>query len=80
MVAQKNGLKTKEVKLCIETLIEVAAAELKSDGKFYLGGAFNVAVTKKPARAAKEGMKAKPASTSLKIVITKKFKEMIRDD
>merc|ERR1712086_489273 len=86
-VAEKTGLKTKEVKSCVEGLIEVAAAQLKSSGKFKLAGALNLKLKKKPARAAKKGInpftkepcvfKAKPASETVRALPMKKFKELI---
>merc|ERR1712021_66155 len=86
-VAEKTGLKAKEVKSCVEGLIEVAAAQLKSSGKFKLAGALNLKLKKKPARAAKKGInpftkepcvfKAKPASKTVRALPMKKFKEMI---
>merc|ERR1711935_534040 len=86
-VAEKTGLKTKEVKSCVEGLIELAAAQLKSSGKFKLAGALNLKLKKKPARAAKKGInpftkepcvfKAKPASKTVRALPMKKFKEMI---
>merc|ERR1711865_1265525 len=83
-VAEKTGLKAKEVKSCVEGLIELAAAQLKSSGKFKLAGVLNMKLKKKPARAAKKGInpftnepcvfKAKPASKTVRALPMKKFK------
>ena len=86
-LAEKTGLKSKEVRSVVEGLIELAAAQLKSSGKFKLAGALNLKLKKKPARAAKKGInpftkepcvfKAKPASKTVRALPMKKFKEMI---
>merc|ERR1711865_588592 len=83
-VAEKTGLKAKEVKSCVEGLIEVVATQLKSAGKFKFGGLLNLKLKKKPARAAKKGInpftkescvfKAKPASKTVKALAMKKLK------
>merc|ERR1712072_103795 len=86
-VAEKTGLKPKEVKAAIEGVVAVAAEQLKACGKFKLGGALNLKLKKKPARAAKKGVnpftkepcvfKAKPASKTVRALPMKKFKEMV---
>merc|ERR1712086_994416 len=75
-LAEKTGLKSKEVRSVVEGLTELAAAQLKSSGKFKLAGALNLKLKKKPARAAKKGInpftkepcvfKAKPASKTVR--------------
>merc|ERR1719162_741491 len=85
VMAEKTGLKSKEVRSVVEGLIELAAAQLKSSGKFKLAGALNLKLKKKPARAAKKGInpftkepcvfKAKPASKTVRALPMKKFKE-----
>merc|ERR1719359_2809609 len=75
-VAEKTGLKTKEVKSVMEGLVEIAAQELKKNGSFKLAGALKLKLKKKPARPAKKGInpftkkpcvfKAKPASKTVK--------------
>merc|ERR1719181_513642 len=86
-IAEKTGLKPKDVKAAIEGVIAVAAEQLKACGKFKLGGALNLKLKKKPARAAKKGVnpftkepcvfKAKPASKTVRALPMKKFKEMV---
>merc|ERR1712188_198107 len=86
-IAEKTGLKPKDVKSAIEGVIAVAAEQLKACGKFKLGGALNLKLKKKPARAAKKGVnpftkepcvfKAKPASKTVRALPMKKLKEMI---
>merc|ERR1712098_348201 len=86
-VAEKTGLKAKDVKSVVEGVVAVAAAQLKACGKFKLAGALNLKLKKKPATAARKGVnpftkepcvfKAKPASKTVRALPMKKFKEMI---
>merc|ERR1711871_1519180 len=86
-VAEKTGLKAKEVKQVVEGLIEVAAGELKKNGSFKLAGALNMKLKKKPAQPARRGVnpftkepcvfKAKPASKTVRALPMKKLKEMV---
>merc|ERR1711937_970265 len=86
-VAETTGLKSKDVKAVMEGIIEVAAEQLKKNGKFKLAGALNLKLKKKPARAAKKGVnpftkepcvfKAKPASKTVRALPMKKLKAMI---
>merc|ERR1719231_2014974 len=86
-VAEKTGLKAKEVKQVVEGLIEVAAGELKKNGSFKLAGALNMKLKKKPAQPARKGVnpftkepcvfKAKPASKTVRALPMKKLKEMV---
>merc|ERR1712193_268873 len=86
-VAEKAGLKAKDVKAAVEGLIEVAAGELKKTGNFKLAGALNLKLKKKPAQAARKGVnpftkepcvfKAKPASKTVRALPMKKLKEMV---
>merc|ERR1711967_182459 len=86
-VAETTGLKSKDVKAVMEGIIEVAAEQLKKNGKFKLAGALNLKLKKKPARPAKKGVnpftkepcvfKAKPASKTVRALPMKKLKEMI---
>merc|ERR1711900_88164 len=86
-VAETTGLKSKDVKAVMEGIIEIAAAELKKNGRFKLAGALNLKLKKKPARAARKGVnpftkepcvfKAKPASKTVRALPMKKLKEMI---
>merc|ERR1719310_1964890 len=86
-VAEKTGLKAKDVKAISEAYIALAAAELKKSGQFKYGGALNMKLKKKPARPARKGVnpftkepcvfKAKPASQTVRALPMKKFKEMV---
>ena len=86
-IAEKTGLKAKYVKSAIEGVVAVAAAQLKTCGKFKLGGALNLKLKKKPATAARKGVnpftkepcvfKAKPASKTVRALPMKKFKELV---
>merc|ERR1712139_53527 len=86
-VAETTGLKSKDVKACMEGIIEIAAEQLKKNGKFKLAGALNLKLKKKPATAARKGVnpftnepcvfKAKPASKTVRALPMKKLKEMI---
>merc|ERR1719183_1931877 len=86
-VAEKTGLKSKDVKAAMEGIIAVAAEQLKTCGKFKLGGALNMKLKKKPATKARKGVnpftkepcvfKAKPASKTVRVLAMKKLKESI---
>merc|ERR1719389_217486 len=86
-IAEKTGLKSKDVKTAVEGVIAVAAEQLKSTGSFKLGGALNLKLKKKPATKARKGInpftkepcvfKAKPASKTVRALPMKKFKEMV---
>merc|ERR1712080_552034 len=86
-VAEKAGLKSKDVKVVVTTYMEMAATELKKNGKFKFGGCLNLKLKKKPATAARKGVnpftkepcvfKAKPASKTVKVYAMKKLKEAI---
>eukprot|EP00929_Paragymnodinium_shiwhaense_P017828 TRINITY_DN1275_c0_g3_i1.p2 TRINITY_DN1275_c0_g3~~TRINITY_DN1275_c0_g3_i1.p2 ORF type:complete len:114 (-),score=47.62 TRINITY_DN1275_c0_g3_i1:85-426(-) len=86
-VAEKAGLKAKDVKAAIEGVMELAAAELKKNGAFKLAGALNMKLKKKPAQPARKGVnpftkepcvfKAKPASKTVRALPMKKLKEMV---
>ena len=86
-VAQKTELKPKQLKAVINSYVELAAAELKKNGKFKLGGVLNMKLKKKPAKAARKGVnpftkepcvfKAKPASKTVRVLPMKKFKEAV---
>ena len=81
-VAEKLGLKSKDVKGVMEGIVELAADQLKKNGSFKLAGALNMKLKKKPARAAKKGVnpftkepcvfKAKPASKTVRALPMKK--------
>merc|ERR1719395_5775 len=86
-IAEKTGLKSKDVKGAIEGVIALAAQQLKACGKFKLGGALNLKLKKKPATPARKGVnpftkepcvfKAKPASKTVRALPMKKLKGMI---
>merc|ERR1711976_972703 len=86
-VAEKSGLKSKEVKAVVTNYMELAASELKKNGAFRIGGCLNLKLKKKPARPARKGdnpftkepcvFKAKPASKTVRALAMKKLKEMI---
>merc|ERR1719473_395053 len=76
-----------QVKAIIVSYLELAAGELKKNGKFKLGGLLNMKLKKKPAVAARKGVnpftkepcvfKAKPASKTVRVLPMKKLKEMV---
>merc|ERR1712170_57815 len=86
-IAEKNGLKNKQVKAVVDGLMEVGASELKKNGSFKLGGCLNLKLKKKPATPARKGVnpftkepcvfKAKPASKTVRALAMKKLKEMV---
>merc|ERR1712007_62595 len=86
-VAEKAGLKPKDVKAAVEGLLGVAADQLKKNGSFKLGGVLNLKLKKKPATPARKGVnpftkepcvfKAKPASKTVRVLPMKKFKLMV---
>merc|ERR1711959_34637 len=86
-VAEKLGLKPKEVKGAIEGVVTVAAQQLKKGGKFKFGTFINLKLKVRPATPARKGVnpftkepcvfKAKPASKTVKGFPMKKLKEMI---
>ena len=69
----------------IASYVELAATELRKNGKFKLGGVLNMKLKEKPAKAARKGVnlftkepsvfKAKPASKTVRILPMKEFKE-----
>merc|ERR1712072_400013 len=86
-IAEKSGLKAKDVKVVVTNYMELAASELKKSGTFKIGGCLNLKLKKKPARPARKGVnpftkepcvfKAKPASKTVRALAMKKLKEMI---
>merc|ERR1712110_1175012 len=89
-VAESTELKSKQVKAVVTSYLELAAGELKKNGKFKLGGVLNMKLKKKPAVAARKGVnpftkepcvfKAKPASKTVRVLPMKKFKETSIED
>merc|ERR1712233_150323 len=86
-VAEKIGLKPKEVKSAIEGIADLGAVELKKNGVFKIGSLLNLKLKVKPATPARKGLnpftkepcvfKAKPASKTVKVLPLKKFKDMV---
>merc|ERR1712238_118222 len=86
-VAEKVGMKAKDVKGVFEAMMAVAADQLKKNGSFKIAGAINLKLKKKPATAARKGVnpftkepcvfKAKPASQTVKVFPMKKFKAAV---
>merc|ERR1712070_304260 len=86
-VAEKTGLKSRQVKDVAEQMIALAARELKKSGQFKFAGALNMKLKKKPAQAARKGVdpftkqpcvfKAKPAFRTVRALPLKKFKERV---
>jgi nucleoid DNA-binding protein len=80
-------LSRKQVKLVIETLVEVGHRELKKSGVFVLPGFAKFVVVKKPARPAREGINpftkekqkfaAKPASKGVRARPVKAVKDAV---
>merc|ERR1711948_231408 len=81
--AETTELKPKNVKAVVTSYLELAATELKKNGKFKLGGVLNMKLKKKPVVAARKGVnpftkepcvfKAKPASKTVRVLPMKKF-------
>merc|ERR1712072_4260 len=75
-VAETTGLKTKDVKGVVDTLMGVAAEQVKKSGSFKLAGMLNMKLKNKPATRARKGVnpftkepcvfKAKPASKTVR--------------
>merc|ERR1719215_2256523 len=85
-VSEETGLKNKDVKSVVESLIGLAAKELKKTGSFKIGGALNMKLKNKKAAPKRKGtnpftgepciFKAKPASKTVRVLPMKKLKEM----
>ena len=85
-VAQTVGLKHQQVKHDANAMMAHAAKQLKDHGSFKFAGPFIMALKKKPSRKRRiihgPGIptvitEAKPASQTLRVRPTKKFREMI---
>merc|ERR1712160_107836 len=86
-VAEKVGVKAKEVKAVVEGLLDVASDQMKKNGNFKLGGVLNMKLKSRPATKARKGInpftkepcviKAKPASKTVRAIAMKKLKEMV---
>merc|ERR1712150_281056 len=87
LVAEKTGLKSRQVKEVTEAVVALAAEQLKKSGQFKFAGALNMKLKKKAATAARKGVnpftkepcvfKAKPASQTVRTLPMKKFQEMV---
>merc|ERR1719168_366877 len=86
-VSEKTGVAGKDIRAVMETIMELAGKELKSNGCFKLGGALNMKLKKKKATPKRKGtnpftgepctFKAKPASKTVRVLPMKKLKEMV---
>lgn len=82
-----DELSRKQVKLVVETLVEVGHRELKKSGIFVLPGFAKFVVVRKPARPAREGINpftkekqkfaAKPASKGVRARPVKAVKDAV---
>ena len=82
-----EDLSKKQVKLVVDTLVEVGHRELKKTGVFVLPGFAKFTVVKKPARPAREGINpftkemqkfpAKPASKGVRARAVKAVKDAV---
>merc|ERR1712196_693519 len=61
-VAEKTGLKQKQVKEVAEAVVALAAAQLKKTGQCKFAGALNMKLKKKPAQAARRASTLSPRS------------------
>merc|ERR1712094_47066 len=62
LVAEKTGLKSRQVKEVTEAVVALAATQLKKSGQFKFAGALNMMLKKKPAQAARKGVNPLPRS------------------
>merc|ERR1719408_565385 len=86
-VAEKAGLKSKDVKAAVEAFMAVGVKELKKNGSFKVAGMLNLKLKTRPARPARKGVnpftkepcvfKAKPASKTVRALALKKLKDII---
>merc|ERR550514_1526995 len=86
-LAETAELKPKQVRVVVTGLLDLAAKELKKNGRFKLGGCLNMKLKNKPATKARKGVnpftkepcvfKAKPASKTVRCLPMKKFKQML---
>merc|ERR1719191_1383817 len=86
-ISGETGVAGKDVKAVVESIMGLAAKELKSTGNFKLGGALNMKLKRKKATPKKKGVnpftgepcifKAKPASKTVRVLPMKKLKEMV---
>jgi DNA-binding protein HU-beta len=82
-----EDLSKKQIKMVVETLVEVGHRELKKTGVFVLPGFAKFTVVKKPARPAREGINpftkqmqkfpAKPASKGVRARAVKAVKDAV---
>merc|ERR1711879_617573 len=86
-VAEKLELKPGQVKDVVNSIMELAASELKKSGSFKLGGCLNMKLKVRPATKARKGVnpftgepctfKAKKASKTVRALPMKALKEMV---
>ncbi len=85
-VADKTGLKRKEVAAVFDELASVIKKDLKGAGVFNVMGLMKIKVVRKPAQPARKGInpftkeevmfKAKPARNVVKVLALKSLKDM----
>merc|ERR1712070_340420 len=85
--AESTGLKSKDVKAAVETVLGLAAAQTKTNGSFKVAGMLNLKLKVRPATPARRGVnpftkepcvfKAKPASKTVRALPMKKLKVMV---
>jgi nucleoid DNA-binding protein len=85
-VADKTGLKRKEVVAVFDELASVIKKDLKGVGVFNVMGLMKIKVVRKPAQPARKGInpftkeevmfKAKPARNVVKVLALKSLKDM----
>ena len=83
-------IKDKDVKTAVDSMFQLAAEQLTKSGSFKLAGMFNMKLKVGPAKEARRGVnpftkepclfKAKPASKTVHITPTKKFKDLLLMD
>jgi nucleoid DNA-binding protein len=90
-LAEGTGLAKKDVNAVLDGLSDIIERHVKKRavGEFTLPGMFKIKTVKKPAKKARKGVnpftgeetvfKARPASTSVKVLALKKLKDMAND-
>ena len=76
-VGETVGLSMMEVGGAVEAMLDLAAHQLNSVGTFTIAGAINMKLIHVRAKAARKGVKAKPAGLLVKASPTKKFMNMV---
>ena len=76
-VGETVGLSSMDVEFAVDAMLDVAAKQLNSVGTFTIAGAINMKLIHVRAKAARKGVKAKPAGLLVKASPTKKFMNMV---